>query len=67
MLQKNPERWEKPQRNQDLPRGVFLTFIVFVVVVGSLALAVVDEASRPAFIDLSKVIFAGYLGWMIPK
>jgi hypothetical protein len=45
----------------------FLTVVVLVVVAGSLALAVIDPNSRPAFIDLAKVIVAGYLGWMVPK
>ncbi len=45
----------------------FLTLIVLILVVGSLALAILDANFRPAFADLAKVGIAGYLGWMMPR
>ena len=45
----------------------FLTLIVLILVVGSLALAIMDANFRPAFADLAKVGVAGYLGWMMPR
>jgi hypothetical protein len=45
----------------------FLTLIVLILVLGSLAIAVIDPGFRPAFADLAKVAMAGYLGWMMPR
>jgi hypothetical protein len=44
-----------------------LTLIILILVIGSLALAIIDPSFRPAFADLAKVAIAGYLGWMIPR
>lgn len=58
---------KKSRQNQELTREGFLTVVVLVAVTGSLALAVLDEGSRPAFVDLAKVVVAGYLAWMTPR
>lgn len=50
----NKNRW------QDSLLGI----VVMVLVIGSFALAVVDEGFRPAFADLAKVTMAAYLGSM---
>jgi hypothetical protein len=54
--------------NRSLPfKEGLLTLIVLILVLGSLAIAIIDPSFRPAFADLAKVAMAGYLGWMMPR
>lgn len=41
--------------------------IVMILVVGGLALAIVDAQFRPTFGDLAKIAIGGYLGQMLPE
>lgn len=41
--------------------------VVLLLVVGALALAVLDEKFRPTFGDLAKVGVGGYLGQLFPS
>lgn len=41
--------------------------VVLLLVMGSLAIAIIDESSRPAFTDLAKVGVGGYIGLMMPR
>jgi hypothetical protein len=43
------------------------SLIVLVVVVGAVAIAIMDEKFRPVFGDLAKVAIGGYLGQMLPE
>jgi hypothetical protein len=45
----------------------FLGILVLVLAVGSLALAVIDPSTRPAFADLAKVAVGAYIGLLTPK
>jgi heme A synthase len=54
------------KQNPPLKDG-FLIAVVLVLVLGSLVLAIIDESSRPAFIDLAKVGVSGLIGWMMPR
>lgn len=46
-----------------MPRDQVLAFVVVLVLVsGSVVLAVIDESSRPAFADLTKIAVGAYLG-----
>lgn len=44
-----------------------LGFIVLVLVSGSLALAILDPATRGSFSDLTKIAVGTYIGFKIPK
>lgn len=48
-------------------RDQVLALVVLVLVSGSLVLAVIDESTRPAFADLTKVAVGAYIGLLIPK
>lgn len=43
------------------------SIIVFLLVVGSLYLAILDHTYRPIFGDLTKIAIGGYLSQMIPS
>jgi hypothetical protein len=45
----------------------FLGLVVLFLVLGNVALAVIDESTRPAFADLSKVALGAYLGLLMPS
>lgn len=44
-----------------------LAMVLLFLVGGSLLLAVIDETTRPAFTDLTKVALGGYMGLLIPR
>jgi hypothetical protein len=48
-------------------KDLVLASIVSTLVLGSLALAIIDENYRSTFVDLAKVGVGGYIGLMIPK
>jgi len=41
--------------------------VVLVAVVGSLVLAIIDEKTRPQFMDLTKFAVGTYVGLLIPR
>lgn len=43
------------------------SLIMLLLVLGAIALAVVDERCRPVFGDLAKVGVGGYLGQLVPE
>ena len=45
----------------------FLGLLVLVLALGSLALAVIDPSTRPAFADLAKVAVGAYIGLLTPR
>jgi hypothetical protein len=47
--------------------GEILSAIVLILVIGSLAIAVIDKDSRPTFTDLAKVGVGGYIGLLMPR
>jgi hypothetical protein len=63
MIQRQP--FHKP------PRGILLetvfAVVVLALVIGNIALAIIDSTTRPAFADLSKVALGAYLGLLMPK
>jgi hypothetical protein len=63
MIQQQPFR--KP------PKGILLqrvfAVIVLALVIGNIALALIDSSTRPAFADLTKVALGAYLGLLMPK
>ena len=48
-------------------RDQVFALVVLVLVSGFLVLAVMDEAIRPAFVDLTKVAVGAYIGLLIPN
>jgi hypothetical protein len=50
-----------------LSRLTVRSVIVIILVVGALALAIVDANFRPTFGDLAKVGVGGYLGQLLPE
>jgi hypothetical protein len=45
----------------------FLGLIVLFLVIGNIALAIIDSSTRPSFVDLSKVALGAYLGLLMPR
>jgi len=56
-----------PKRSLSLSRDEFLGIIVLISVTGSLVLAIIDQQSRPQFIDLTKFAVGTYVGLLIPR
>ncbi|MEH2138337.1 hypothetical protein [Nostoc sp.] len=48
-------------------RDEVLAVVTLIMVIGSLTLAVIDEKSRPPFLDLTKVAVGTYIGLLIPR
>lgn len=48
-------------------RDEVLGVVTLIAVIGSLSLAVIDEKSRPQFIDLTKFAVGTYVGLLIPR
>lgn len=46
-----------------LIRDEFLARIVMTVMLGSLALAIIDPSTRPSFTDLAQITVSAYLGF----
>jgi len=46
---------------------VSLQFMVLCMVLGCLAIAILDEEFRPVFADLTKVMISGFLGHLVPR
>jgi len=44
-----------------------LGVVTLIAVIGSLSLAVIDEKSRPQFMDLTKFAVGTYVGLLIPR
>ncbi|MEA5554422.1 hypothetical protein VB713_26155 [Anabaena cylindrica UHCC 0172] len=44
-----------------------LAAVTLIMVIGSLTLAVIDEKSRPQFMDLTKFAVGTYIGLLIPR
>lgn len=57
--------------SSELSKGILLetvfSIVVLVLVIGNIALAIIDPSTRPAFVDLSKVALGAYLGLLMPK
>jgi len=45
----------------------FLGIVILFLVIGNVALAIIDPSMRPAFADLSKVALGAYIGLIMPK
>lgn len=71
MVQSRP--LDKPSRGifRTHPRGILLetifAVVVLALVIGNIALALIDSTTRPAFADLTKVALGAYLGLLMPK
>ena len=50
-----------------LSRDEVLAVVMLVTVAGSLVLAVIDQNSRPQFLDLTKFAVGTYVGFLIPR
>ncbi len=50
-----------------LSRDEVLSVVTLITVTGSLSLAVIDEKSRPQFMDLTKFAVGTYVGLLIPR
>jgi hypothetical protein len=48
-------------------RDEVLAVVTLIMVIGSLTLAVIDEKSRPQFLDLTKFAVGTYIGLLIPR
>ncbi|MDZ8031084.1 hypothetical protein [Nostoc sp. DedSLP04] len=48
-------------------RDEVLAVATLIMVIGSLTLAVIDEKSRPPFLDLTKFAVGTYIGLLIPR
>ncbi|MBD6616043.1 hypothetical protein FNW02_09430 [Komarekiella sp. 'clone 1'] len=48
-------------------RDEVLATVTVIMVIGSLMLALIDEKSRPQFIDLTKFAVSTYSGLLIPR
>ncbi|MFN6471457.1 MAG: hypothetical protein RMY36_017545 [Nostoc sp. SerVER01] len=48
-------------------RDEVLAAVTLIMVIGSLTLAVIDEKSRPQFLDLTKFAVGTYIGLLIPR
>ncbi|MEH2334169.1 hypothetical protein [Nostoc sp.] len=48
-------------------RDEVLATVMLITVIGSLALAVIDEKSRPQFLDLTKFAIGTYIELLIPR
>ncbi|WP_445636858.1 Holin [Nostoc sp. DSM 114161] len=48
-------------------RDEVLAAVTLIMVIGSLTLAVIDEKSRPQFLDLTKLAVGTYIGLLIPR
>lgn len=48
-------------------RDEVLAAVTLIMVIGSLMLAVIDDKSRPQFIDLTKFAVGTYSGLLIPR
>jgi hypothetical protein len=45
----------------------FLAVVILILVIGSVILAVIDQSTRPAFADLTKVTLGAYIGLLMPN
>lgn len=50
-----------------LSKDEVLGVVMLITVIGSLTLAVIDEKSRPQFMDLTKLAVGTYVGLLIPR
>ncbi|WP_414582719.1 hypothetical protein [Scytonema sp. PCC 10023] len=50
-----------------LSKDEVLGIVMLITVIGSLVLAVIDEKSRPQFLDLTKFAVGTYVGLLIPR
>ncbi|MEH1967328.1 hypothetical protein [Nostoc sp.] len=48
-------------------RDEVLAVVTLIMVIGSLTLAVIDEKSRPQFLDLTKFAISTYIELLIPR
>ncbi|MEJ6481359.1 hypothetical protein N0Y54_08455 [Nostoc punctiforme UO1] len=48
-------------------RDEILAVVTLIMVIGSLTLAVIDEKSRPQFLDLTKFTIGTYIELLIPR
>lgn len=48
-------------------RDEVLAVVTLIMVIGSLTLAIIDEKSRPQFLDLTKFAVGTYVGMLIPR
>ncbi len=48
-------------------RDEVLAVVTLIMVIGSLTLAIIDEKSRPQFLDLTKSAVGVYVGMLIPR
>ncbi|MEH1912523.1 MAG: hypothetical protein V7L05_15745 [Nostoc sp.] len=48
-------------------RDEVLAVVTLIMVIGSLTLAVIDDKSRPRFLDLTKFAVGTYIGLLIPR
>ncbi|MHC5595014.1 MAG: hypothetical protein ACYTXC_03450 [Nostoc sp.] len=48
-------------------RDEVLATVMLITVIGSLTLAVIDEKSRPQFLDLTKFAIGTYIELLIPR
>ncbi|MBD2340185.1 hypothetical protein H6G64_24775 [Calothrix sp. FACHB-156] len=48
-------------------RDEVLAVVTLIMVIGSLSLAIIDEKSRPQFLDLTKFAVGTYVGMLIPR
>lgn len=52
---------------QNYLQSALLIAVVLSLVLGSLALAIIDQSFRPSFAELAKIAVAGYIGSLIPR
>lgn len=63
-----PPRREGASESADQEKKAsLLVSIILVLVIGLLAIAIIDANYRPIFADLTKMGVAGYIGWAVPK